>query len=174
MSTPDVFPKLLWLRLVRRCNAIPSYDRRAVIAVLGDTADQYGSNAWRTTKVLAEDLDVSESTVRRGRKDGVTHGFLVVTREAVPGRAAAYRLTIPTEIHQSPVTVNQSSVTGGSAQNEHGYRSPVTGGPVTDDCSTSQWVTTPSGFSSGKEPLPPERRHVAAASHAGRAGEVLD
>jgi hypothetical protein len=119
------FSKLAWLSAVRCCKAITA-DRRLVIEHLGNTADQYGRNAWRGAATICGEIGVSQDTVKRARADAVKHGLLLVTKPAPRGagntKTAEYRLLMP--------------VVTDSANHSDGADDPInrgTGAPICDD-----------------------------------------
>lgn len=84
--------------MVRRCTEIEAM-RRLVILEIGDTATPDGRNAWRSNHLVATQLDTSEDTVRRARKEAAVRGFWIETQAARGGRgggrSAVYQLTMP-------------------------------------------------------------------------------
>lgn len=157
------FPKLAWLSAVRRQTQIP-IARRTVIEHIGDTADRYGRNAWRSTETVCAELGVSLDTVKRGRRDGVIHGLWVVSKAAPKGagntKTAEYRLLLP-----PAVEVFDDEHQGDDAESETTAVDSIYGGTrasiseINGGTSARKWVHQcteigapvhpPSGISSG-------------------------
>lgn len=91
------------LRTLRRTNLTPT--ERAVLLTQYSYADKDGTNSRPSEETLAEDLAVSDRTIRTARKSLKSKGWLV---EVQRGRnrgammsASVYEIVIPT--HQEPV-----------------------------------------------------------------------
>jgi hypothetical protein len=137
------FSKLEWMDAVRQCTAI-SAERRIVIMHIGATADQFGNDAWRDNKTVADELRVAEKTVTRARDDATRHELWSETRPADNKHTARYRLRMPPTWVDSSVYPNglggtPESVWVDSTVRLGGLQSPLGGTPE----------STASGISSG-------------------------
>lgn len=189
MSNAADFSKLAWITAVLCCKEIDSDTVRKVIVHLGMTANRYGDRVYKPTADLMADLDVSESTVTRARRDAVKYGLIAVTRKARTGqggnKSAEYRLLHPavSTATVEPIAVQPDGKDGyitvqPDRNGEGDYRLarlPIASSQTAIPPSLPSGETTPLGSTSlgtalGKEPPTP----VAHETGPGDEGEIVE
>ena len=87
----------MWARAVRAAEGLAPAAKLVAWALSEQFADANGQ-AWPRKQVIADAIDLSPDSVKRGIKQLEAAGFLVVERAAGRGRASTYQLAMPGDL----------------------------------------------------------------------------